>query len=544
MNSRRRYFHDDFSTLRDVPTMGGYNVNLDPRNQCINLANRNLALPQHMLLNPINNIVVIPPAPTQVFFNNKQPNHNKRKKKRKKRKQKMADSATSTSEISVIAREEKSDKNTGIINVEDSDESDEVLCIDSKPAVVLVSSDDEKPPEEKLTSALEVEQKKEHNISRLEDDDICFVPNEEKRIEIITIDEEQAKDTPSTSFDSSEAVLPVDQEKMSDFRREIVGTPESTMSNDFLENADLSQAKFDFELHGADFNAKDLTKLQSKQSTEKCETESSASDVSTPMKTVVFNEVPFENATKNIFSENSNLENFADFIVPKRANSSSTSLSLGDKLASSHNERAKSSSSESSSESDYEIDVNKKTRLPSFSSFEDQCLEDSNKNDEMDCTITSEPVASISNIKRSFVDSDLSDSSDDESKVAAVGKSLPKKRKETDEETKNDALVDNTQPFELNSSSDDEPYMVCSSDSDESVTFKTDSFDDDLELTNCTIEPTRSYEPLDETIQKDTYSFDKVWTSDKEKFYKDSWGHENFNVAQVQKTMSGIVFGG
>lgn len=567
--STDRYFQNE-STRRNPYSFvrrGFPNLNSYP-NQLFNLQNSGFPL-THMLVSPINNIVVLPNPATQVFVN-KEPNRRKRwKKKKKKRCEAQNSSVANVSKSDENKETQKTTvKNVETIDVYDSNDSD-VCYIEVKPPLVLVSSDDEKTKvkssvcDEKIEPTLD---SKPPEPADDNDDDVVFVPT--KPIETITIEEEE-----STKL--IEDTLPVYQtpEHIPALQKEVLGTPESTMSNDFLEGAsELSQSKFNFGLHGVDFTTKDLNKPPNKPAVERSETESSASDISSPVKTAVFNEVPFESPTKNIFNEN-NLQNFADFIVPKRTQNASTPKGHVNRPGSVCRKRSASPGSDSSSESDYEeVSVKRKAqRLPSLSVFEEK-PEDSTLKLTENVTITSEALTTSGvDVKRNASDAE-------ESKVTVVGmtsitKGEPSSRPaasdddddddgkiyavfSTDSDTSTSAGIDmdsyvtvdedfgETSNMCNKEEDKGETIVIITSESEESTFGMTDleKVGDDLQIVNCEKLPVKRHTPWDETVQKATYSFDKVWTEDKEKFYKKSWGQEDFSVTQVQKTMSGMNF--
>lgn len=576
MNSAGRYFHNETANMQPQTSLAGgvnaYGYALDPQNQLFSLQNRGFALP-HMLVSPINNILLLQNPPTQVFINNKEP---KRKRKWKKKKKKQSKTAENNQKKDIRKQVEET---VEIVNLSDSNDSD-VCCIEEKPPLVLLSSDDEIKTETKTGNNSE-EKKLLTKASKLIDNDVVFVPTQPKEVETIVIEDETVK----LKEDLLTETVPVHQtpEHIPACQKEFLGTPESTMSNDFLEStSELMQNKFNFGLHGVDFSAKDLNKQNDKPVVERSETESSASDVSTPVKTAVFNEVPFESPTKNIFNE-PNLKNFADFIVPKRVQQSTMPMGEEKRAGSVCLKTTMFSSSDSSSESDYEeVEVRKKRRLPSLCVFE-ECSTSRHLQDEVDCAIA--PSTSTADVKKSIVN--VSDS--EESKVNLVGTRIGKamiesestiklERKATehadslssedegepyrvsssesecssvfnmdhfvtlDEDFDNETMIKNNESSKANEQ--DETYSVVSSESDESLFDVNDleNLDEDLQIVNCEETAVKSHEPHDDTMQKNMYSFDAIWTNDKEKFYKDSWGHENFSITQVQKTMSGSIY--
>lgn len=552
MNSAGRYFHNETANMQQPQTSLAYGYALDHQNQLFNLQNSGFALP-HMLVSPINNIVLLQNPPTQVFINNKEQKRKKKwKKKKKKRNEFQQPKAAAMSENNQRKDiKEQAEKVVEIVNLSDSNDSD-VCCIEEKPPLVLLSSDDEIKTKTKTTNNSEqktVPAKPTETI----DNDVVFVPMQPKEIETIIIEDETVK----VKGDVLTEIVP---DHIPAIQKEFLGTPESTMSNDFLEStSELIQNKFNFGLHGVDFCAKDLNKQPDKPAVEKSETESSASDISTPVKNTVFNVVPFESPTKNIFNE-PNLKNFADFIVPKRAQNSTTTVDEEKHTDSACLKTTVFASSDSSSESDYEeIEIKRKTRLPSLSVFE-ECSKSRQPEGEVDGAIAS--TISTAHVNKNC---DI-----EESKVNLVGAKIEKaaNERETADVVYADSLLSGNEGFSSDSecSSEfnmdhfvtidedftkndttnkanelEESFSVVTSESDESLFAANDlaNMDEDLQIVNCKETAVKSHEPLDNTVRKEVYSFDAIWTDDKEKFYKDSWGHENLSITQVQKTMSG-----
>lgn len=577
-----RYFYNEIPVResraahgRSMPNYHNYNYPVDAHNQLMNLHDRGFSLPQ-MLCSPINNIVLLPNPPTQVFINNKEPNRRRRwRKKKKKLIESPSPNVSSPSKMDDNKVTKTSTEETiETVNLSDSDDSD-VCYIEVKPPLILVSSDDETKTK---TESTIIRQKniaspkgsKQHDAA---DSDIVFIPTKPKQIDTITVDED-IKSKEDSMFEAP----PVHQtpEHIPVINKEILGTPESTMSNDFLESAvEMPQSKFNFGLHGVDFNTKELNKLSDKPAIERSETESSASDISTPIKTAVFNEVPFETPTKNIFNE-SNLSNFADFIVPKRTQQASTPKNETSLTESICPRLAAASSSDSSSESDYEeINVKSKSRLPSLSVFEEQPQESA-----ADATITVSAPSSSADIQKGLINTNSSrqltgikEKEEEGMQQSSKNESMSAVKDEnctvlsSDDENDEDAItifssdsnttkvinMDNyitldeccSETSTISSKKDERGNAVSiPSESEESI-FDVDeleALEEDIQIANCQKILDKGHAFRDKTLKKSTYSFDTVWTSDREKFYKGSWGHENLNVAQVHKTMSGTYF--
>ncbi|XP_023020049.2 zinc finger CCHC-type containing 7 [Leptinotarsa decemlineata] len=202
------------------------------------------------------------------------------------------------------------------------------------------------------------------------DDDIVYIPP--APIEVIDIEENETEINPpnilvdkSGSKDISKKSTIENQLKNSsnlEESRDLVKTPESNASNDFLEHPSPENIStdFNFSLHGSDFNNShgDFVRPSTKP-VEYCETESSCStneqnrDFSNTVKTIVFDEVEFPK--EDIFSEK-NLESFSSFITPKRNTKSSKEISTNQspKVVCENKQDHNTSSDDTSSESDYD----------------------------------------------------------------------------------------------------------------------------------------------------------------------------------------------
>lgn len=562
--SSDRYFRNE-STGRNPYSFvrrGFQNANNYP-NRLVNLQDNGFSV-QHMVVSPINNIVVVsnPNPATQVFVNNTRGNRPKRWKRSRRKKDKRSGMLNTSiipivpTDLEKVATPKVTEKNNvETVDVYDSDDSD-VCYIEVKHPLVVVSSDDEDGKEKLKVESSVCDVKTEplldcNDSADPADNDVIFVPTKPKEIETVTIDEDCTKLT-----EDIVPVHPTPEHIPEPPRKEIIlETPESTMSNDFLEaTAEFSQSRFNFGLHGADFNTKELNKPPSKPPAERSETESSASDVSTPLKTAVFNEVPFESPAKNIFNEN-NLEQFADFIVPKRAQNSSTPKTKT--VPSESRKRSASFSSDSSSECDYdELRVKRKSqRLPSLSVFEESSVDLTENPTETAADVKSDAEESKVNVvsKKDVVAT--SSITDEPISVAISSDDEHSDAKTHDSETSDCPVINMDNYITIDETFDESPTLEnkedesqeailidSSSDSDESC-FNVEDLEnvgDDLQISNCERFAVVNHEPRDETVQKTTYSFDTVWTEDKEKFYTESWGHENFTVTQAQKTMSGM----
>ncbi|KAJ8919778.1 hypothetical protein NQ315_006307 [Exocentrus adspersus] len=186
-------------------------------------------------------------------------------------------------------------------------------------------------------------------------DDIIYIPP--PPVEVINVDVEE---------ELIDVAAPLLLPNETDASPSLAGAAEC---NDFLDGAGVEKTtdKFNFDLHGADFNnSGDF--VRPANPVDYCETESSCStnDLNREgncLKTVVFNEVDFPK--EDMFSDK-NLEGFGSFITPKR-NACKNVSKRSDKIETAFT-TVESESSGSSSESDYEVSNNPEdVRLPTLS---------------------------------------------------------------------------------------------------------------------------------------------------------------------------------
>lgn len=243
--------------------------------------------------------------------------------------------------------------------------SDEIICLsDSDDCVVIQNEESSKRNQEP------------ENCTD-SDEDIIYIPAPAP--EVINIDADDTNDKSNKNKSPSHCSSnPNDQVQM----------PESTVSNDFLDNNSVdSAANFNFSLHGADFNAQSNDFVRPLNPVENCETESSCStndqsrEISNSVKTIVFDEVEFPR--EDIFADKS-LESFKTFITPQRKSDAQSTPLRRSKTQSTQKKKhittTATSSSDSSSESDYETGSNcnqfenlkSKKNLPSLSLMQPQ----------------------------------------------------------------------------------------------------------------------------------------------------------------------------
>lgn len=629
-NMRRsgRYFdshsgnnlHDSFNTYSH--TQGPSNIDQFnmPQARYLDLQNsRNLLNPvvanlPSLLINPVNNIVVLP-SPTEIqFATNKQLRRTQQQLKKKKKR-----SVKRRREL--VNNDKKWNKNISRVDVVlISDENDCAKDLPKATHTVILSSDDENETTIKTESKsnivtnndIKVIPTKQENKAKKYDDDVVFVELTAKTVEIIDLEsdiehnenltselsninvnnddvEVQPTDTSkldcsSESDDKLKSSTPEKELPYEEQQKEMrVSTPESTASNDFLDSSvELSQNKFNFDLHGSDFNTKLLSRPMKQTTTEQYETESSTSDISTPMKTAVFSEIPFECTTKDIFTD-TNLETFKNYITTKRSAANTTSSDMGSKaveISSKHKKKAQaetSDSSGSSSESDYdESKVNavakckKKTKaivLPTLSTFSPNAdsvgkasnnldsevantsqIEDLSKEDEPSVITATLPevfhhdsAADAVNLKRSFSEIEDSDVLETSTGMTRKKKTVQETAEAIEIQSDNGSVIDDNEDDSVCCVDFEGEDFIVISDSEMSIRDYKD-FDDvgsNLDLANCkSSTPSSRGKPSGCLSNNKQQTFSNYWTEDKDKFYQQSWGNENLDTAKEQKSMS------
>lgn len=204
----------------------------------------------------------------------------------------------------------------------------------------------------------------QNNEETVSDDDIIYIPPPPVEIINVDVDVEEnihkISDNISTvAENTSTSADQISSNKSNCHSNELSNTIECT-SNDFLDNSNIenSTSKFNFSLHGSDFNnSGDF--LRPANPMDYCETESSCSTndfnrENSSVKTIVFNEVDFPR--EDIFSDK-NLEGFGSYITPKRNSLKSSKIPSKAPKPSTRLSNMISNESEtslSSSESDYD----------------------------------------------------------------------------------------------------------------------------------------------------------------------------------------------
>lgn len=207
------------------------------------------------------------------------------------------------------------------------------------------------------------------------DDDIIYVPP--PPVQVIDVDDVEAQTIEEKTISEESDLLANNSTNQTiniHSKHDVSNISEGTC-NDFLDNSisdDKTHSRFNFALHGSDFNT-GLDCVETNTNVDFCETESSCStneqnkDFNHSAKTV-FNEVEFPK--DNIFSDK-NLDNFSSFITPKRSIINATdNLNISSKRIFPSKDLADTESSTSSTESDYEPSEKKKVsskNLPTLS---------------------------------------------------------------------------------------------------------------------------------------------------------------------------------
>ncbi|XP_025831479.1 uncharacterized protein LOC108741556 isoform X2 [Agrilus planipennis] len=321
----------------------------------------------------INNIVVIPPAPTQCFSTAFHPLFNKSNKKKRakpKKKLKPENPAQTTFKehrkqnkvLTPITGQIQANKTTNnnnnktqsnskvngssnldIVVLSDSNDSDVEEVILEKPIIYISSNEDDNIEEfglqecsMKATENEEEAQEKEDkgtckgiqvkaenqemkkaeknaNSETDNEDDVIVLVEESVEQEIIEVE-----DTKDSNCSADVTITIEEKSQIARIENEEINNPLVDVTNDFLDGVQLSQHCFNFQLHGSDFYcSKSTSQLKSNVNNEAYETESSCSTVDIPIKSNAINDIGFDAPSKEVFDE-PNLESFANFITPKR----------------------------------------------------------------------------------------------------------------------------------------------------------------------------------------------------------------------------------
>lgn len=467
-----------------------------------------------------------------------------------------------------------------IVIISDTDsEDDSCIVIPQKRDLVILSDEsdneerkkDNTPIKTEISTSIEetgitsVETKQDdklaNNVSEtkdyvLEDDDILIIDDIPIDLEVIDVDcdsksvtnvddnkvsSEKSLETTSTNSFIKKPSSMTHRAIVGKERNDLLRTPDSTStSNDFLDNTiDLQQKKFNFALHGSDFDNTDVF-VKPKSNTDIYETESScsASDNGTPVKSNMFHEVEFETPQKDSFNED-DLAAFVQYITPNRDSSiekPSCSKEFEQVLTRASVMPVRNINveySDTSSESDYnnseEPSVNKKKKkLPNL-------------------TVIDLQNVSIAQNKFSESNRKSSDSSKRKKNADSGAAIIPNKKSKDNEsimgktsasivgiEEIDESVAKPPTLIELNKSKDSEVLSI----SDDEISGSID-VGMDIQLSNC-----KSKEKAPHKIREPDKipSFSKYWTSDMNKFYNSSWGLENFSIDDIQETMSGKIF--
>lgn len=517
----------------DMATSSNFDKNLEHSNA--------VTLQPVYMQPPVNNIVLIPPPPTQIITTNlgSKKEYKKilkmqerlqrrlkarRERKRLKRQKKKKDSAvisdkTYTNFVRAI-RSYNGDDDVEILNM-----SEEVICISDDDTKANIAAEI-KPNEKEITQT---------HLDEDDDDDVIYIPPDPKANAVINLDPDEDveiqkkadvnnKDIASKSQSSKNVITPSE-------RKEMLSTPESTTSNDFLDNStiDTRQTNFNFSLHGSDFVPASTEFLRPKTPADQndiYETESScsASDI-IQTKTSVFHEIEFD-SPKDLFKDN--LENFGNYIVPKRSETTNISSILTPTITSEKSDDKDESQpsriendSDSSSESEYAVETAaSKRKLKVDNAFSKKNLAN-NEAEEQDVDKTKNNEEEIRTITK--IDSDKPKRKSKElTEVALSKKKLKPEQPGGNLKSSNAIMIDE------NSNSSTSSIFMLSDLTD---------FNTDLSLANCSgvdnqDSPTsKVYKPR---------SFREHWTTDMRKFYSQDWDLANFTMEKVLATMSGM----
>lgn len=491
----------------------------------------------------------------------------------------------SENECQIIQSEED------IICISESDGSDCEIADEKRP-IIDISSDDEdtkmklSPSDVKCEttqqSHLEIkplvgylEKETDTNSVNNADDDVVLVESKPDEVIVISGDDTQSvcgeknlgnDSSASNSLDNNMVAPSILINKESSCRP---GTPEST--NDFLENS-FSES------NDANLNTSISQHLNiEKSGFDVCETESSssASDIENPCRNSTFIEQEFDVPPQDALSE-LNLDSFTDYIASGNKNSKGSSTPKSSKTLKSNagsitkenkNENVTvRNSSDSSSESDYEDDkvtliedrpkAKRKLNLrhgTSSETSEDDCCVIKNSFKKNIGSSSSTPLPNLSPITSDEETSNCKK----QKKGSENSKSKKIKKKKSSPQRTSSSGVKRKYPKEIEEfikskrSKENEDLMKAqSSDSSDNLSEVevTHSADDgscnasSVKLLNVDTIPERlSGGQSSKECRQNPIRFKDYWTEDMNKFYFESWGHEDFSVEEARKNMSGII---
>lgn len=570
------------SNYSDMPTNGAMqhytSFSNDPK--CLNP----MLIPQLYMHPQVNNIVVIPAPPTQIITSDSASNkcykrilrieeRLKRKKMNKLEKRRRNKEKKKNRENYVVPRIPLGRVNK-IITFTNSD--DDVQILTTKNDVICIS-DDEDSQKDSPTKTNDICDKELTNFVKSDkankskdicntsknddikdnlivskdcktategeddDDDVIYIPPDPKANEIINLDpddslldKEETNSTPTKQVNANTKNITPSE------RKEMLSTPESTTSNDFLDNTSIGMPQnFNFSLHGSDFDptiqAEFLRPKTPADNNDLYETESScsATDIMSS-KNPVFQEIDFE-STKDLFKDN--LENFGNYIVPKRdVTPNIPSLLTPDaslKESTKRTSRLVESQSDSSSESEYDgqmstpknkvNNLRKDYELPNLSPI--QIIDDDTEEDN---SIEDHSNEMKKKVKHPDKEYDPITNSCDKRKRNEVCEISSKKSKVY--EDKAHSTNDLEEVIALDCSS------ISSTESSIFMLSELNNLNTDLNLANCSSVDfkrgkSNPYKPR---------KLSDHWKKDMKNYYEQDWDLENFTMENVLANMSSM----
>ncbi|CAH0546673.1 unnamed protein product [Brassicogethes aeneus] len=341
-SSKNRYFKNQ------EPNPNNLNDNFQ------NVITTNYALPP-LVFNPVQNVILINPnvSPPKNIKRPKNVEKTKRNRQRLKEKQKLK---------KLFEKRITEIQNTHVRFPDCSQESNDVICISDNEDCVIVSSPIKDKKSIDLDGPMLCPSEDSEDVVYIEPEPVPFIDLDSASEAEVPLEQNNIV-TPEIYENSSQPEKRCSPNK----HRELLETPDSNQSNDFIDTRNLGQSSFNFSLHGNEFNNAPDQFLRPANPTDVYETDGTEStstsdfnkELHNSMKAGVFNEVEFPK--EDIFSE-TNLEAFGKYITPKRK---TTAIKTPQKPVVSNHSTPKNipirySSDSSSEESDYEEMVKNK----------------------------------------------------------------------------------------------------------------------------------------------------------------------------------------
>lgn len=377
-----------------------------------------------------------------------------------------------------------------------------------------------------------------------EENDVIFIePQQPVTSIIIDNDESQSCDCRTDSLENN-------TRKQS----ELLEATECVASNDFLD----SNLHFETNLSSNNSPSKNKTYLDNYESDSSCST-------NTCEKVRNFIVEPCDVPSTNIISDFT-LDGFTDYITSNTGLTSKTAFNIK-KSVDKRKKIESGNTSDSSSESDYElskseyVDRQKKTKqsattsnkdIPKLFSFNfnvdgtaecssNQTLEENANNNSLSENSEKTIEIDVENISSHSTDAIMETATVKQDDNCIPSTSYEKRESEDINTSFHKRMKQVENYITIEKDIEDEENWIDvtkdSSPSNQSVIEIEDESSNNIQLLN-TIQQDNSY-PEQEDFSSKLNRFSNYWTEDMEKFYRESWGHENFSVANELQKMSG-----